>query len=80
MITPIKNINFNPKTPKLSAKKLEKPITNPYQINSIYNNSFNINFRGLANINQKPSFNDTLDENYFQLPKAKEKIHSLPLH
>lgn len=68
MITPIKNINFNPKTPKLSAKKLEKPITNPYQINSIYNNSFNINFRGLANINQKPSFNDTLDKNYFQLP------------
>ncbi len=68
MITPIKNIKFNPKTPKLSAKKLEKPITNPYQINSIYNNSFNINFRGLANISQKPSFNDTLDKNYFQLP------------
>ena len=44
MIKPVKNINFKPLKPLKTQQTSNNatPITNPYQINSIYNNSFNI--------------------------------------
>ncbi len=72
MILPIQNINFLQSGIKINSKKTKKYIQKyPINYRSIY--SKNINFKGYGQIRTKPSFQETLNENYFQLPKIKFK-------
>lgn len=75
MISPINSIKAsatsNLKETKLKKQQLKMGSISPYKINSIF--SSNISFKGYVNFAQKPknaTFEDTLEENYFQLPQV----------
>ena len=71
MLTPIQNITFTLSGIKRQPKKNKKICKECTPLHlSIY--SKNVNFKGYYQPHQ-PGFQDTLNENYFQLPKIKFK-------
>ena len=68
MITRVQNINFAPLKSKLKTKKISKePENNSKKCHLFYPK--NIIFKGHFQIQTKQSFQNTLNENYFQLPQ-----------
>ena len=76
MITPIQNINLYIRKAKTYSKSPQNTSLNyPENYKSIY--SKNINFRGYFQSTELPGFQQTVDENYFQLPQVKLKNGSM---
>ena len=70
MILPIQNISLKA-TRKVAKTNVKQENSQNYSTNSVYNNSSKLNFTHYVSYKKPVTFEQTVQENYFNLPKIK---------